>query len=759
MCCGSGSGEGEENKSFTKGGDNDLSNGPAQNRGCTDILCLPLFAAAQVVFIIVTIAGMQDGNPAKLYAPRDYSGAYCGVEKNWNNGPNTAGQPKLSYTMNVSSTVDIIMKQTVCSSVARKVLTTGDGSFSALLDTQAKIDNYLCDCCLVPCKRCESGLDNGGDLSDPADLLTTVSNRMTELTDPSKASSLFDPSGSNGNTFSASAFWEQATKYFNTVCLPTCAVPALDASTARTVVWSPTPDSDLYDEWQALLGAAENNLTSEIREAISSAFTFKALPESVCPYRAEMCVPFPGIEPTEVTEGSAHCTFGMAAGVVDAVGAAAASAFESLGFNAISDVATEGFGDWVGDFQESIDSFVAVAFLSFVIGIVYLVLLRFFIGVCVWLAVLSTIFAFFLGGGFLFVLSGQCEGAALLDTGKQTAVAIVVAGHTAVTDAVNGGGASEAMTGDGADYRGRQQRSKYGKKCLNWETQGIYPRYRASNYTALSPANTTMNYCRNPYLASDENKARTIWCVTSDPLILWEECIPIGVIQPDCPHGYAVSDKNMRDAFKYLSYVVWALGIVWVIVILIFVKRIRLAIALNKVAAEYLAMNPSTLLIPICQALVAVLWCLAWFASISFLLSQVPDAYTPKGYYATFAEAAGTGSACNFWETGPECTGTPGACTNKWPTGSVWKDSNCTIDADTSEAKCWRCAPPRYVFDIRFWISFFVFLWNNAFNVALGQMLIAMAVGLWFLLGSDGGLMHGVTVDSGGRFGRGEQGR
>jgi len=414
------------------------------------------------------------------------------------------------------------------------------------------------------------------------------------------------------------------------------------------------------------------------------------------------------------------------------VGAAAASAFESLGFNAISDVATEGFGDWVGDFQESIDSFVAVAFLSFVIGIVYLVLLRFFIGVCVWLAVLSTIFAFFLGGGFLFVLSGQCEGAALLDTGKQTAVAIVVAGHTAVTDAVNGGGASEAMTGDGADYRGRQQRSKYGKKCLNWETQGIYPRYRASNYTALSPANTTMNYCRNPYLASDENKARTIWCVTSDPLILWEECIPIGVIQPDCPHGYAVSDKNMRDAFKYLSYVVWALGIVWVIVILIFVKRIRLAIALNKVAAEYLAMNPSTLLIPICQALVAVLWCLAWFASISFLLSQVPDAYTPKGYYATFAEAAGTGSACNFWETGPECTGTPGACTNKWPTGSVWKDSNCTIDADTSEAKCWRCAPPRYVFDIRFWISFFVFLWNNAFNVALGQMLIAMAVGLWF---------------------------
>jgi len=34
--------------------------------------------------------------------------------------------------------------------------------------------------------------------------------------------------------------------------------------------------------------------------------------------------------------------------------------------------------------------------------------------------------------------------------------------------------------------------------------------------------------------------------------------------------------------------------------------------------------------------------------------------------------------------------------------------------------------------DWRFAVSFFVFLWNNAFNVALGQLLIAMAVGLWF---------------------------
>ena len=37
------------------------------------------------------LAGLQDGAPAKLYLPRDYSGAYCDFEQNWNNGPNLKG--------------------------------------------------------------------------------------------------------------------------------------------------------------------------------------------------------------------------------------------------------------------------------------------------------------------------------------------------------------------------------------------------------------------------------------------------------------------------------------------------------------------------------------------------------------------------------------------------------------------------------------------------------------------------------------------
>ena len=50
---------------------------------------------------------------------------------------------------------------------------------------------------------------------------------------------------------------------------------------------------------------------------------------------------------------------------------------------------------------------------------------------------------------------------------------------------------------------------------------------------------------------------------------------------------------------------------------------------------------------------------------------------------------------------------------------------------------CWRCSPPRYVFDWRFAVSFFVFLWNNALNIAIGQCLIAGAVGVWFFTGNS----------------------
>jgi len=712
----------------------DVNNFPVKERGCTDWYCLPVFVAAQVAFVVVSIMGISTGNASKLYLPRDYQGAYCGAATNWNDGPNTAGMPKLSFTMNVSTAAAMPMKQALCGSVAKGLLVDGTSTVAPLLTNTTEQNEYLCACCLAPCASCDSAIEQ----QDPPSLDqlgSVITARMQELTDPSKAGDLFSPGGANGQAFSTTALWDEATKYFNLVCLPSCASPSgmgNGTSESRTFTYKPAPDGPYAKYWAKLLEGG-NTAADGFATVLRSSFNFTALPKSVCPYDdAGVCVPFPGVDTQDLAVDSSYCTFGMAGEVVAAVGAAAAEVFEGVGGSAFKNATEASFGKWAGDFAQSLDTFIVVCVLSFVIGLVFLVLLRLLVGVCVWIAVLLSVLAFVVGGYLVFILSGQCEGASIFETGTQTAVAITVAASTAVADAVSGDDVpSEACEGKCHDYRGRQTYTKFGIRCAVWEDQDLYPQYRAANYTQLSPANTTNNYCRNPYKDGDSLVGNTIWCVTTDPEVKWQECIRIGVIQPVCSRGYQISSQQGRDALFYVSFIIWGLGAIWTILIFCLIRRIQLAIAINKVAAVYLATNPSTLLVPIVQALVAILWCTVWFFCAAFLLSQVPTDYTPTGAFATYAEAFGTSPGCAFWETGPECTGTPGACTNKWPTGSVWRDNLCE-DMDTDSPKCWRCAPPRYVFDLRFAVSFFVFLWNNAFNIAMGQMIIAMAVAKWF---------------------------
>merc|ERR1740139_1676546 len=260
----------------------DYSAGPVkyEERGCTDVIWIPIFILAQVVFVAVTIMGITDGNPQKLYEPRDFQGAYCNVEENWNGGPNTKGFDYLSYTMNTTSVVDQIFQQTVCSTAASKALTQGGSSggstYAPLLTTQALRDKYLCDCCLAPCQRCSEKTNNGGDLSSPTDVSSIISGRMAELTGSVGAGNLFNPSVSaNGKLFSGNAFWEQATKYFNTVCLPDCntnfAMMNTTTMTTRNYTYKPAQDDPLHDAWELLLTQSNGNSSNPFVDGISSA--------------------------------------------------------------------------------------------------------------------------------------------------------------------------------------------------------------------------------------------------------------------------------------------------------------------------------------------------------------------------------------------------------------------------------------------------------------------------------------------------------
>lgn len=70
-------------------------------------------------------------------------------------------------------------------------------------------------------------------------------------------------------------------------------------------------------------------------------------------------------------------------------------------------------------------------------------------------------------------------------------------------------------------YRGKQTRSRTGKRCTAWKdsvthTPKLYPN-----------AGLDKNFCRNP--APDED-AKTIWCFIEGgtPLHYWEYCDPLG---------------------------------------------------------------------------------------------------------------------------------------------------------------------------------------------------------------------------------------
>lgn len=74
----------DTDKPLEKGGDGDCSNGPVQNRKCTDILCCVAFLAHWLAFIVVMGMALERGEPSRLIAPRDFKGAHCGEEVNWN---------------------------------------------------------------------------------------------------------------------------------------------------------------------------------------------------------------------------------------------------------------------------------------------------------------------------------------------------------------------------------------------------------------------------------------------------------------------------------------------------------------------------------------------------------------------------------------------------------------------------------------------------------------------------------------------------
>jgi len=82
------------------------------------------------------------------------------------------------------------------------------------------------------------------------------------------------------------------------------------------------------------------------------------------------------------------------------------------------------------------------------------------------------------------------------------------------------GSCNEAMSGDGADYRGCQTFTVDGQTCQKWTAQSPHGHSRTpQNYPDSGLGDH--NYCRNP------DGEPSIWCYTTDPSVRWNICVPL----------------------------------------------------------------------------------------------------------------------------------------------------------------------------------------------------------------------------------------
>jgi len=216
----------------------------------------------------------------------------------------------------------------------------------------------------------------------------------------------------------------------------------------------------------------------------------------------------------------------------------------------------------------------------------------------------------------------------------------------------------------------------------------------------------------------------------------------------ECPEP----DEEQRQNYIYVGYGFGGLAGLYALIVLCMCSRIRLGIAVNKVAAQYIFQTKPILLVPVVQMAILGVWSLVWMVITLYVISAIHNEgdLAPPGDTYTKQDAFGI-------DGGFFSNGTPGKCTATWPAGDLYLDehqsythaspadgtgsrtitgtSKCLHSSGKplDEHTCWRCYPPRAdLGSPQFWFCLFVLLWNNAFMIAVGQCTIAGSVGIWY---------------------------
>mmetsp|Transcript_46958 Transcript_46958/g.133996 ORF Transcript_46958/g.133996 Transcript_46958/m.133996 type:complete len:989 (-) Transcript_46958:124-3090(-) len=339
---------------------------PATDRKCTDLLSLIVFVGVIAAWAGESITWTMAGSPYLLYWPRDFRGAYCGLDAGYNGGLNLEAHGRRAYTMNMTEVLDGAARLLVCSPPAAREL-------RALLGADALREHgRLCSGAAGP--------------ADAAGLDAEVGRRIGELTN-----------------VSAAGVWDHAELHFVPVCAERCDL-TVRAVERRSFAYRMPSDAPLARAFSLL--AASPSVDPQIRSIIGSRFVFSALPRSACPYTARHCVPFPDVQLSDL--GRRECDMTMSREAAGRVGSSVVSELE-LAAEATFRRSRAALGPGMLDaFFASTAAFGVTCAGSVVLGIVVLVLLRFFTRIVVW-AALGLVLGFLLmGGGVLHASSGNC---------------------------------------------------------------------------------------------------------------------------------------------------------------------------------------------------------------------------------------------------------------------------------------------------------------------------------------------------------------
>lgn len=94
-------------------GKSGIENGLVMNRGCTDFLCLIIFAAFLVSMGFLTSYGLKHGDVSMLLAPLDGDKNFCGENRIAVGDADMTGYPKL-YITSFKGSLNEIFGSAVC---------------------------------------------------------------------------------------------------------------------------------------------------------------------------------------------------------------------------------------------------------------------------------------------------------------------------------------------------------------------------------------------------------------------------------------------------------------------------------------------------------------------------------------------------------------------------------------------------------------------------------------------------------------------